>query len=389
MLSNVVVLVLLVLPLLTDFLGSHLFWAILIPSLLVGYISFQYVFLKSILSPELLWRIVKGVSFVYLLLMVSLSALPKSSVISILNCIDPVRLGYPLPEKHYADVCEIYSASHPSGDPWFNVKDRIDFFVFAHLFGWLVKAVILRDWAVLWVTSLLFEWCEVSLRHLLPNFYECWWDHLIADIFGCNLAGMWLGMALIGWLGCERWGFSNWVDRLFVRSSSLKDESVSGHQQRIRSFIGFLLICALVTIIDLNIFFLKALLWIPTDHWLLAMRTALFVLISAEGTAELGRWIQGKQGSLDQFFLGVGILIAELVCIVRFSKSVFHESMPLWVVLVWLVIAAVIAYLWRAVATPKVTEDAPNTAKVLNSESAQTVRSRHRSTSSRRRRRNL
>lgn len=38
---------------------------------------------------------------------------------------------------------------------------------------------------------------EITFRHWLPNFYECWWDHIILDIFGCNLLGILVGKWLI------------------------------------------------------------------------------------------------------------------------------------------------------------------------------------------------
>ena len=34
---------------------------------------------------------------------------------------------------------------------------------------------------------------ELTFRHHLPNFYECWWDHLFLDIFGCNALGIYFG----------------------------------------------------------------------------------------------------------------------------------------------------------------------------------------------------
>ena len=38
---------------------------------------------------------------------------------------------------------------------------------------------------------------EYSLRNTLNNFKECWWDHLIIDILGCNLIGIILGIYVI------------------------------------------------------------------------------------------------------------------------------------------------------------------------------------------------
>ena len=54
----------------------------------------------------------------------------------------------------------------------------IDVHFVAHLAGWLVKVMILRDIWACWISSVAFELCELTFRHWLPNFYECWWDHV-------------------------------------------------------------------------------------------------------------------------------------------------------------------------------------------------------------------
>jgi len=56
------------------------------------------------------------------------------------------------------------------------------------------KALIVRDWALLWVISVGFELMELTFQHMLPNFNECWWDSWILDVLVCNFAGMWGGM---------------------------------------------------------------------------------------------------------------------------------------------------------------------------------------------------
>ena len=38
--------------------------------------------------------------------------------------------------------------------------------------------MIIRDVKVAWIVSGAFELIEISLRHWLPNFWECWWDHV-------------------------------------------------------------------------------------------------------------------------------------------------------------------------------------------------------------------
>lgn len=70
-------------------------------------------------------------------------------------------------------------------------------YVLTHFFGWLVKTIIFRNNILLWVSSVFFEILEISLAHILPNFHECWWDHLLLDLFGCNLLGILIGMFII------------------------------------------------------------------------------------------------------------------------------------------------------------------------------------------------
>ncbi|CAF5029098.1 unnamed protein product, partial [Rotaria magnacalcarata] len=38
--------------------------------------------------------------------------------------------------------------------------------------------LIVRDYWLCTVTSIGFEILEYSLEHQLPNFSECWWDHV-------------------------------------------------------------------------------------------------------------------------------------------------------------------------------------------------------------------
>jgi hypothetical protein len=40
--------------------------------------------------------------------------------------------------------------------------------------------MIIRDVKVCWICSIIFELLEVSFRHWLPNFWECWWDSILS-----------------------------------------------------------------------------------------------------------------------------------------------------------------------------------------------------------------
>lgn len=57
--------------------------------------------------------------------------------------------------------------------------------------------LICRDLKLCMLMSILFEIMEITFRHWLPNFYECWWDHIILDLILCNTGGMLIGYAMI------------------------------------------------------------------------------------------------------------------------------------------------------------------------------------------------
>lgn len=80
----------------------------------------------------------------------------------------------------------------------------VDEFVLAHFLGWWAKALALRNYTLLFAGSILFEAAEASLKHILPNFNECWWDSWVLDAALCNTAGILLGMATVRWLDCRR-----------------------------------------------------------------------------------------------------------------------------------------------------------------------------------------
>ena len=55
----------------------------------------------------------------------------------LLRVYDP-ELGKPLPERTYAENCDIYTPGHPNGS-FANVMEKMDVFVPCHLIGWFVK----------------------------------------------------------------------------------------------------------------------------------------------------------------------------------------------------------------------------------------------------------
>ena len=53
----------------------------------------------------------------------------------------------------------------------------------------------------------MWELTEMVFGHLLPNFYECWWDNLVLDVLLCNGLGIFTGMQVCKFLAMRehRW----------------------------------------------------------------------------------------------------------------------------------------------------------------------------------------
>jgi len=122
------------------------------------------------------WRVILGVNLVYELGLVFLLFQDLNTARHMMAFIDS-NLGVPLPEKSYAENCSLTPQA---------LWNAIDIFCLAHALGWFGKAMILRDYWFCWILSVAFELAEYSLQHQLPNFAECWWDHVC--IFPLNLS---------------------------------------------------------------------------------------------------------------------------------------------------------------------------------------------------------
>ena len=98
-------------------------------------------------------------------------------------------------ERTYATDCRVFTPESSASSRMQNVKSTVlDEFFLAHVLGWFGKALAIRDWRLLWAYSILFELMEVTFRHWLKNFNECWWDSWVLDVLICNFGGMWVGM---------------------------------------------------------------------------------------------------------------------------------------------------------------------------------------------------
>ncbi len=132
--------------------------------------------------------------------------------------IDP-GLGIEKFEKSYAEDCRIYIPDHPT-NPWSNVIDKMDVFIWAHFIGWFFKMIIVRDFKLCQIQSIMFEILEITFRHWLPNFWECWWDHIFLDIIICNTGGMICGYYFLKYFKVKpyKWSLKSKVENSWFKN---------------------------------------------------------------------------------------------------------------------------------------------------------------------------
>ena len=118
-----------------------------------------------------------GLMCAYSVFMTFVLVLPIEQARYVFKIFHPSQ-GNPLAERSYADDCRVFTPENPESS-MFNIKDAVfDIHFIAHLAGWWFKMMIIRDTKIAWIISGSFELIEISLRHWLPNFWECWWDHV-------------------------------------------------------------------------------------------------------------------------------------------------------------------------------------------------------------------
>lgn len=288
------------------------------------------------------WRIVMGIGIMYLFFMVWLLFQNAHDARQIWTHFDP-NLGKPLPEKDYGSDCRVYTPENPNSK-FANVKDTFfDEFVVAHVVGWFGKSFLFRDVYICWAWSILFEFCEITFSHLLPNFRECWWDQVVLDVLLCNAIGIYLGhlvmyhfeMSTFNWAGISEnngapallrafWPY-NWTRYKWKIFSSPK------------RFYAVIFLFILAAVIELNCFFLKYVLWHPPSHPLVLYRLVIMYLFSLPALREFYQWVSDpnchKLGTMA--WLTIAILCVEILVWMKFSKEMLENALPTPSYIIW------------------------------------------------------
>jgi len=324
----------------------------------------------------LFWRLVMAIGLVYQLFLVFLLFQNLSDVQQMMTFFDP-SLGVPMPEQSYAEDCSL---------TWGNINSKLDVFVLAHSLGWFVKAIILRDYWFCWVFSIAFEVMEYSLEHQLHNFAECWWDHWIMDVLVCNWLGIYLGMRVCGYFNMKKyeWRGMSSIPSLGGKLKRAVAQFTPHDWTRFdwsssKSFGNYLIVLSMLTLglmTDLNVFYLKFLLWLPPNHMLLLYRTVIVSLATAPAVREAYQYADDpnckRLGS--HAWIVLSILVTELLICIKFGQGQFTDPWPVSVLAFWALLGVflVVYPIWRFWLFPK-----PHNIEVVagNAESRTAVKS--------------
>lgn len=163
----------------------------------------------------------------------------------------------------------------------------------AHSVGWWAKMIMLRDLRICFVYSTAFEFTELTLQFLVPEFQECWWDSLIMDWLIANLlVGMMLGKCTLRWLQMRSFHWSPTQQTPYAAALLLKlspDRWGAFQWNPANDPITMVLnsiIWIIMAIGEVNTFFLINILHLPRDHLFNPARQALFCLTAVPAVEE-------------------------------------------------------------------------------------------------------
>jgi phosphatidylserine synthase 2 len=235
-----------------------------------------------------IWRFVHGMGMIYVIILLFLLPFHPADVRTSLKTIISPSLGNFSTSSDYSTNCRF---------TWNDFsKQFFEFFTLSHLIGYIIKALVYRDWVLLVAHSFLFEIVEITFSHLLPNFQECWWDHVVLDIFGANLLGSILGMWLVKYLEIrigKKGIHMNWSDKK-KKLSNIADNQLKARRILLQftplswdsdtfslttnstHFIAAFIVVLCGLEIETSIFFLKYFLWIEMSN------RYIFVLMSTK-----------------------------------------------------------------------------------------------------------
>ncbi|XP_023720724.1 phosphatidylserine synthase 1 [Cryptotermes secundus] len=296
------------------------------------------------------WRIVFGMSVLYLLGLLFLLFQSYKTVNGIMVWIDPSLKDFHIDmDKEYGVNCSDITIER--------VWSHLDAFAWGHFLGWMFKAILVRHFGILWAISVMWEFTEIAFAHLLPNFIECWWDALILDVLVCNGLGIWVGLQICKCLEMREY---KWVSIRDIHSTSGKIKRAvlqftPGSWTHIRwldptcTYMRFFALCQMVIfwqVSELNTFFLKHIFEMPPSHPLVVARLILIGVIVAPSVRQYYSYVTDTQCKRvgTQCWVYGAIMVTEALLCIKNGKELFERTQAINII-IWLLLQLLLSVL--------------------------------------------
>lgn len=273
------------------------------------------------------WRLVHGLCFTYFLFLVFLLAVHRDDGRFLIRLILP---GMGLRKKNIFSGTLVLDCSMGVNTL---MRQLTSVWFISHAVGWFLKMCIFRSWMFNLTFSILFEFCEMSLQWLIPEFQECWWDSIFIDAIFSNLMGMVLGCAVMRWCGKRHF---DWLGAYpTYQKVLLKFTPFSSYKYKwsfFRTPRHLLMTCLLLflsLLAEVNVFLLMTVLDIPAIHWINPLRLGLLGLLACPTVAEFYAQVHFRYDRVGgNVFLFVMILAVELLVSIKYGVDRFYAASP-------------------------------------------------------------
>ncbi|XP_018333934.1 phosphatidylserine synthase 1 [Agrilus planipennis] len=297
-----------------------------------------------------IWRMVFGLSVLYLMALLFLIFQQTQTVRNILLWLDPSLATFHIDmEKEYGVNCSDITVER--------IWSHLDVFALGHFLGWMFKAILFRHAGILWAISCMWEITEIAFAHLLPNFIECWWDAWILDVLLCNGLGIWCGLFICRKLEMREY---KWVGIKDIQSTTGKIKravlqftpeswtSVRWLDPKCSYMrvIAFTQLVLFWQVSELNTFFLKHVFELPPSHTLVTARLILIGVIVAPSVRQYYTYCTDTQCKRlgTQCWVYVCIMVFEALLCIKHGHGLFQQTHPANIIL-WFLIQFVISVL--------------------------------------------
>ena len=300
----------------------------------------------------IVWRLVHAAAIVYVCFLVTLLPLDLPTTRGVIQHFHP-GLGTSPPGHVFANDCRLLPGKNETLKDIPIVKMVfLDRFFYIHFLGYIVKALIVRDWGILLLLSFGFEVFEISTQFILPNLNECWWDRLLLDFAGCNLLGSIIGMYLVKRMTMYRY---DWVGNAIPRLSSQRIKKAQrilrqftphsyqpfqwGMLDSPRRFAAVSVMVLFFLISEINFFFLKHHLWIDTENPVYLLFLAIRSLLAAHAIREWYAYNTSRVKTLrlgQNCWLNCALVCFEMLLTLKWNREATPGLYPpLYIIVCW------------------------------------------------------